>query len=92
MKTGAKIIIIAMVIAFGMQSTAMAEWKFKSPGEIAKNLGTKAAKNPQLQKAAKEKLNEEAGDKDKAANSEDDKDKAANSEDDKDTSDETNND
>jgi hypothetical protein len=92
MKTGAKIIIIAMVIAFGMQSTAMAEWKFKSPGEITKNLGTMAAKNPQLQKAAKEKLNEEVGDKDKAANSEDDKDKAANSEDDKDTSDETNND
>ena len=92
MKVTSKILLFAMVIAFGMQSTAMAEWKFKSPGEIAKNLGTKAAKNPQLQKAAKEKLNEEAGDKDKAANSEDDKDKAANSEDDKDTSDETNND
>ena len=82
MKTAAKIIIIAMVIAFGMQSTAMAEWKFKPPGEIAKNLGKKAAKNQKLQKAAKEKLKEEAGDKDKAANSEDDND----------TPDETNND
>ena len=55
-----------MVIAFGMQSTAMAEWKFKTPGEIAKNLGKKAVKNPKLQKAAKEKAKEEAGDKDKA--------------------------
>ena len=71
MKMTTKIVLCAILFAFSMQSTAMAEWKFKSPGEIAKNLGTKAANNPQLQKAAKEKLNEEAGDKDKAANSED---------------------
>ena len=77
MKVTSKIVLCAILFAFAMQSTAMAEWKFKSPGEIAKNLGTKAAKNPQLQKAAKEKLNEEAGDKDKAANSEDDKDTSA---------------
>jgi len=47
MKTIAKIILIAMVIAFGMQSTAIAELRFKSPGEIAKNVGKRIVKKAQ---------------------------------------------
>lgn len=80
MKITAKIIVIAMVLAFAMmQSTAMAEWKLKPPGEILKNVSKKAAvkasNDPNLKKAAEKKLKGEDEDEIVDADKEKEKDK-----------------
>lgn len=67
MKITTTIILIVMLIAFSMQSTAMAKWQLKPPGEIAKNLGTKvldhAKENPDTVKEVAEKMaGEDEGD------------------------------
>lgn len=47
MKITTKIVLIAILFAFSLQSAAIAEWKFKPPGEIAKNLSKLAVKKAQ---------------------------------------------
>ena len=64
MKVTVKIILFALLVAFSMQATAMAEYKLKPAGEIGKNLfgmGLKKAKeNPeQVEKAAKKMSGED---------------------------------
>jgi hypothetical protein len=60
MKIIARICLIAMVIAFSLQTTAMAEWKLKPASEIGKNLFgmgvEKAKENPDKVEAAAKKL------------------------------------
>ena len=58
MKNTVEIVLFAMLLAFSMQSTAMAEYKLKPAGEIGKNLFgmgvEKAKENPEMvEKAAK---------------------------------------
>lgn len=47
MKTTTKAVLIAILLAFSFQSTAIADWEFKPPGEIAKNLSKLAVKKAQ---------------------------------------------